>query len=462
MSGTASESALLATWRTRLAVAANSGGRPARADGRRHERLHLDLQRLMDAARTLVLDGKLSLPGLRPAKQLLSETLNLARLAVEELRRQSPFGLSALQLHTLTELVESVDQLIQRVAGQLQALTMVTAAGRQLHQVLGELQTSPQPTAHGLWELTDHLANTTESAKDCYDWLRLPGVSLADCLSDQAWPLAWFYVESIESARIAALAVGRAVELTAQERRLVIAALLLRDAGWTRLAPNRQRLDRHDVLFELRRRAMRHAGTGAALVAGMSHIPPRLPLIIGQHHERLDGSGYPAGVAAQALCPVSRWVIAGTRLQEILTARLRTAPTTLDGVLQQTGVELWRDVQYGRLDRLASVQLLEALQPGLALASEMGVDRQLQVEVDAAHALPAPHQLEPLLDAAAEGHRSEEPTISIRIPQFLRQSRGESRALVPTDPAAVLRLGDWPPVEAASRSRKGNPEGGTP
>jgi len=208
------------------------------------------------------------------------------------------------------------------------------------------------------------------------------------------------------------------------------------------LIPSGKHLDEPLVEYELRRRAMRHPGAAAALVAGVINVPRRLSLIVSQHHERLDGTGYPAGTSGHLLCPLSRWVLTTTRFQEILTARLRRAGLTADEALQQTAAVFWREAAGGRLDRQVAEQLLETLQSGLTVRVSAAVAESPTAQVDGQHPLPAPHGGRPAV-ARPTGLADQ----SIREPKFLRKSRNGADFYVPPAPALRKRM------EQAERAR---------
>lgn len=444
-------SARLETWRERLAAAAATGGGPDRVDRGCQEALHERLVRLMASTRNCVVDPRLATPGLRPVRQLVEDSLQLMRVAVEQLREFGAAGPSVGQFEVLQELTSDVESQLRIVEQQRLLVERLAQDAELLHRVFLELQSTRTPRSRLIWELGDRYS-TPFQGTDAIDLpLLLPGVSLSESLPRDAWPLAWFYVESLESARRAAPAIREAAGLRPDERRLVLSALLLKDAGWLRLIPPGRRLEEPLVEHELRRRAIRHPGTAAALVAGIADVPRRLPLIIGQHHERLDGSGYPAGVAGHVLCPLSRWVLTATRLQEILTSRFRRADIAPDDALQLAAAEVWREVLRGRLDRSAAEQLLDSLQPALTRRISAMVEDSLRTELHGGHRLSGPHV--PEVDAPrALADASPGDDAALREPKFLRKQRGGPAFYVPLAPSARQRREATDPksVEAAA------------
>ncbi|HTK75682.1 MAG TPA: HD domain-containing phosphohydrolase [Gemmataceae bacterium] len=86
---------------------------------------------------------------------------------------------------------------------------------------------------------------------------------------------------------------------------LPVLAALLHDAGMVTLDP--EAVAHPDPLSDAQRRIVeRHPQAGAELVARHIANAGALPEHIRTHHERLDGSGYPAGLRAQQIGPLAR------------------------------------------------------------------------------------------------------------------------------------------------------------
>ena len=50
----------------------------------------------------------------------------------------------------------------------------------------------------------------------------------------------------------------------------------------------------------------KHPSTGARMVTTAKSLPPKGDIVVAQHHERLDGQGYPWGLKANDIHPLSR------------------------------------------------------------------------------------------------------------------------------------------------------------
>jgi hypothetical protein len=87
--------------------------------------------------------------------------------------------------------------------------------------------------------------------------------------------------------------------------RLAMIAGLVHDIGELHLDPD---LCGNSLGLDLRqfRQLVTHAHLGQMLLSGLKQYPLALSRAVGEHHERLDGSGYPSGRSGDALSPLGR------------------------------------------------------------------------------------------------------------------------------------------------------------
>lgn len=96
-----------------------------------------------------------------------------------------------------------------------------------------------------------------------------------------------------------AVALGRAVRLESESLHWLIYGAFLHDVGKSRVPS--EIIQKRGALTAQEWAVMRqHPTWGREIVAG-THVAAAGP-IIEQHHERLDGSGYPLGLAGDAIC----------------------------------------------------------------------------------------------------------------------------------------------------------------
>jgi len=132
-----------------------------------------------------------------------------------------------------------------------------------------------------------------------------------------------------------AVGLGERLDLDADDIRTLRRAGLLHDLG--KLAISNRILDKPDKLTDEEWAVVReHPALSERILAGVPAFA-RLARIAGNHHERLDGSGYPRGRSGLALGPLSR-ILCVADVAEALTAdRPYRGPLDVGTVLEIMG-----------------------------------------------------------------------------------------------------------------------------
>ncbi len=148
------------------------------------------------------------------------------------------------------------------------------------------------------------------------------------------------------------------------------AAGLLHDLGMLHIDPALLQAG-HRLSGSERRPIYVHPVTSAMLVDRFEVYPPQVTRAIGEHHEQLDGSGYPRGLAGSAISPLGRVL----SLAEVVTAMF-------DGKRQypEQRVSLMLRISPRRFDAtaVAAVQRLLATLPAPVDAPGPGVAESVQ------------------------------------------------------------------------------------
>ncbi|MEM9430189.1 MAG: HD domain-containing phosphohydrolase [Pseudomonadota bacterium] len=127
-------------------------------------------------------------------------------------------------------------------------------------------------------------------------------------------------VTAAHSRRVSTLTLrlGTSQELEPAELEILAAAALLHDVG--KLAMPAHLLDKPAQLTRTEARIMRgHTEIGARLLYG-TPILDRIGRIVGEHHEKRDGSGYPKGLTAAAQDPLTA-IVTVADVYDALTGR---------------------------------------------------------------------------------------------------------------------------------------------
>jgi HD-GYP domain-containing protein (c-di-GMP phosphodiesterase class II) len=102
-------------------------------------------------------------------------------------------------------------------------------------------------------------------------------------------------------------------------------------------------------------RARMHVYLTERMLSSSTALAP-LAAIAGQHHERLDGSGYPRGLTGADITPAGRLLAAADSYH----ARLEPRPHRPAKTAEQAAAELREDVRRGRIDSDAARAVLAA------------------------------------------------------------------------------------------------------
>jgi HD-GYP domain-containing protein (c-di-GMP phosphodiesterase class II) len=125
---------------------------------------------------------------------------------------------------------------------------------------------------------------------------------------------------------VLALLMGRLCGLSETEMQDLGVGALAHDIGKTELPAALHRADPHFTSAEMAR-WRDHVGLGLALGERMALAPGAL-LVIGQHHEHLDDSGYPQGIGGQRISVPARMVALVNRYDNLCHGSARTLAMT--------------------------------------------------------------------------------------------------------------------------------------
>jgi putative two-component system response regulator len=136
-----------------------------------------------------------------------------------------------------------------------------------------------------------------------------------------------------------ALAIGRQLQLIDQALDVLEFGAILHDIG--KIAVPESILAKPGPLSESERREIRqHPVTGAHMLKDMSYVAVAIPAVH-HHHEHYDGSGYPDGLAGEAIPLEARIVAVADALDAITTSRpyreARPFEAATTEILRQSG-----------------------------------------------------------------------------------------------------------------------------
>jgi putative nucleotidyltransferase with HDIG domain len=169
-------------------------------------------------------------------------------------------------------------------------------------------------------------------------------------------------------------AIARSVGCTAEEQELVHTAALLHDIGKFTF-PDRILFADRKLSDEDWQIVKRHPAQGARVVGKVAGYGP-VAEIIRCHHERIDGGGYPRGLAGEAIPLLSRMIsVADT--YDVMTSR----DSYREPVSQQEAIAELRRVSGTQLDG-ALVETFIALLHGASVGFQHTTDADFEAELD--------------------------------------------------------------------------------
>lgn len=278
---------------------------------------------------------------------------------------------SQTQLPILERILDYVAQEQQYIRQQLLLGQTTLHYLKQLHEATQEIWSQPLCSPHGLLNLIRTIQNDDSH-------LRHPGqflfLSLDDFLNvaQDRFPAedARVYVSGLETARLINF-ISRAVPAWEDRSELLMLAGLLHDFGWLMLRQGQKELsaDQQKIIEDERGE---HPILGAALLGGVRGFPGDSLLceVVAQHHERIDGTGYPRRLHTLALGDTSRRMAVVCRFLELKNNRREL---TADGIRSYdneetafaAALQLYRESKRGEWDAEVVDQILSHLDPHL-------------------------------------------------------------------------------------------------
>ena len=136
------------------------------------------------------------------------------------------------------------------------------------------------------------------------------------------------------SLNVAVLSVmlASAAELAPEQIHLAGLAGLFHDLGKSRI-PMAVLKKTHDITQAEKNLIAQHPKYGEELAQTLAGLPEDVTAVIAQHHERLDGSGYPQGLNGDAISPLAQLVAVANEYDSLCHGHRHSPPMAPDRVL---------------------------------------------------------------------------------------------------------------------------------
>ncbi len=219
-------------------------------------------------------------------------------------------------LPLIQERIQSSHRLLDVIVAQI-GLCDSTAREALAVADCGRRLTQLEPVKHyKLLPLFDRVCDEIRRTPQLPQLLPMPGVHLTSVIESQTGQAdAANFVGGILTARVLVWLLGDGRFPTQNLARLALAALL-QDVGRLPVVPGGAservlRGRRADWLEQ------EHPAVGAALFGSIRGAPVELPMLVAQHHEQLDGGGFPSALRARDILPDAAILATAARFVEL-------------------------------------------------------------------------------------------------------------------------------------------------
>ena len=211
------------------------------------------------------------------------------------------------------------------------------------------LRTEALTTVQGIFEgvKTGQPINSTTIKETVHGLISqiLHGHSALLCLTHIRQYDTNLFIHAVDAC-VFALVVGKQQGFDKSRLEYLGMGALLHDIGYLRLPRNLFR--KHGVFTEQERRLMQqHPRLGVMVLSEARDIHPEVQRIIVEHHERLDGSGYPGGLRSFGISPLSEIVSIVDVYDAMLSSREGRPPLAPAQAIK----ELYKSGLQGQFDR---------------------------------------------------------------------------------------------------------------
>jgi hypothetical protein len=346
----------------------------------------------------------------------LQESLALQphwRRTLELLQLLTEYQAAAVVPPDVIELLRTIDQGLQLLESHLALCEFTLATAERLHPIVEDIVHGIETSSRRLLNVASELTATLDEGDVRPCLAPVPLFATAAALEQAGWARADWFTQGILCARLTA-AVSPRLGFERDTGGWLIAAALVQDIG----AWHQPYRDRHQTALQQGRRRAdpNHPATGAAILHGVNDAAVLLSLLVGTHHERIDGTGFPQRLSGSRLAPEQQCLGLLVRLAELLTDPLtgQLAVEQDEPLETAAGLRLWREVRRGSFAEPLTRIVLETLRPGLADEVDALYPTRVRRLVDVAHPVPAPlgETAKPPIDAAES---------AVNPPAFLRR-----------------------------------------
>ncbi|WP_166822804.1 HD-GYP domain-containing protein [Thalassoroseus pseudoceratinae] len=324
--------------------------------------------------------------------RLAKEAIGTSKVVYAELSRIKGAHDDCLPAHVLSSLLDWNSLQIGRLEAQTKLLTAAKTTMKTLGTQLALIASGRQESFAELASLSRSLLIDLRWRPQIESVLPDPDTELAKSYPDAEEHPTLSHAAAIgwETARVTAwmihhglVAEGRAVcgDLDAG---LVVAAALLQDVGLIRLE-RKFRLSPEEIRAKHWEDYKQHPIYTVALSSQIADLPVELCRALGQHHERLDGTGYPRGPETGRMSVIAQFLAIVNRFRSLV----HHVPDDVADIERfdpswrycAAAARLYDEAQRGWWNTELAKQIGELLDPELPSAVDRSLDTGMPVDL---------------------------------------------------------------------------------
>ncbi|QDU81049.1 hypothetical protein Pla110_27860 [Polystyrenella longa] len=325
----------------------------------------------------------------------LREVFEVMRLLERELFRVAYPEPSLVSVEPLSHLIELCEQEMEKLYFILKQRSQIKTYTKGWWRVVNAARDSNKAETDALLFLTNQIIQDVNRAEQILEILPT-SQHLAIPWSSHSLHEQYPFINGVLAARLMAYLVPRFPHGSQYVEQLTAAALL-HDTGLLSLLHGYQKNAR-DLAISNPTAFKKHPSYGAVVAGVFKRMPVTFPMIIAQHHERLNGTGYPNRLIDRSLPALSRMMAIVCRVVDLMTGTLFAHtppenPKTKSQTLSQTVSKLKLEARLGELDKQMVEQVIRLLQAegGLDLTAESDVFEKQELPLDEELRQDAPH-----------------------------------------------------------------------
>jgi len=407
----------------------------ADVDNERLERCHRQFREISLRTRALWKYPEFQPDSVPRIMRLGEESLSLSRMICDELVAHTVNAgiFLPIPLDVLEELLAANAAMLDWLTQRMDAVATYSPLATNLKQIVEGISTGSQQSSRELRSFTMDFLTAVANGPELIFQTAADARAQFDILTPIGDARSGWFAQGMLAAWLVARTMTQEGQLTESLQRLTISALVQDLGGWLNAAQLTPKAN--DLRASIPRLPPYHPSTGAAMLSGLADTPAEVAMLVGAHHERCDGSGFPQRLSGSRFSLSTQRLAWAVRFAElVLDPVTATCAAEMGDALDTiAGTRLWREVIRGAFDQPAVRDWFQAIRPGLADEVIALYPKHQRHFIDLPHRqIPVPHTqgVRQHSDGGNSGHDS------IPEPQFLRRGR---RLVIGAVPASHRR-----------------------